>query len=761
MPLQGAHFIGVADREGHCGQRLADLDRRLVAGGMAQRGQAHDQLHLAVQCFVYAGGIGLGPVRQVDRFGSRRVSRAHQVLVQFFGDEGHGGGEQLAQRDQGLVQGGVGGLLVEVGLALPEAAARAAQVPLRQVVDESLDGAGGAGHVVGVEGPGDVAHQGVQFGEQPAVEVGVCRLAFDLVRGPLIQVGVGDEERIDVPQGEGEITHHFTHQVDRETPFLAGRAGGVQVPAESIGAVGMEHVPGIDHIAAALGHLLPFGVQDQAKANDVLEGHFLEEHGSDGVQRVEPAAGLVHRLANEVGRELFLEGLLVLEGVVPLGHRHGARVEPHVDQFGDAGHATLALRAGEVDLVYEGAVQVEPAQVLARALGKLLHRADRQLVAAGFTFPHGQRGAPVALAAQGPVDVILQPVAEAPVFDVLGHPVDLLVEGYHLIFVLAGADIPGAAGVVQQGRVAAPAEGVGVGDRPGGEEQAAGGQILDDQRVGVFDEPAGPGADLGDELAVVVNGHDHRQVIFQGGGHILGAEGRGGVHQAGAVLGGHVILEDDVIRRFVGVDEGEQRLVAFAFELLPFVRVDDGVGLVAEDLLQQGAGQDQALGAALFRRALHGHVLHLRMGGDGHIAGQRPGRGGPHQQRGAGLVDQRHAHEDRRVHRLPVPQGDLVVGEGRAAARAVGHDLVALVEQALIPQRFQNPPHRLDVGVGVGDVGLFQVDPEAEAVGEFLPLLDVLESRLAAELVEGSDAVGLDLALIGEAELLLHADFHR
>ena len=96
-----------------------------------------------------------------------------------------------------------------------------------------------------------------------------------------------------------------------------------------------------------------------------------------------------------------------------------------------------------------------------------------------------------------------------------------------------------------------------------------------------------------------------------------------------------------------------------------------------------------------------------------------------------------------------------------AAARAVRHDLVALVQQALVPDLPQDPPHRLDVVVGEGVVRVVHVDPEADALGEALPLLEVGGDALAAQLVELGDAVGLDLPLAVDAEAALDLELHR
>jgi hypothetical protein len=81
---------------------------------------------------------------------------------------------------------------------------------------------------------------------------------------------------------------------------------------------------------------------------------------------------------------------------------------------------------------------------------------------------------------------------------------------------------------------------------------------------------------------------------------------------------------------------------------------------------------------------------------------------------------------------------------------------VALVEQALAEQLGQRPPDALDVAAVVGDVGVLEVHPEANALGEALPLVGVAKDGLDAALGEGLDAVVLDLGLAVDAELLLH-----
>ena len=84
------------------------------------------------------------------------------------------------------------------------------------------------------------------------------------------------------------------------------------------------------------------------EADDIAVARAVEEEGRESVKGVEPAPGLVHCLADVIGREELFEGLPVLEGVMPLGHRHRPRIEPGIEHLGEAAHfVTLTLAAIE------------------------------------------------------------------------------------------------------------------------------------------------------------------------------------------------------------------------------------------------------------------------------------------------------------------------------------------------------------------------------------------------------------------------------
>mmetsp|Transcript_41508 Transcript_41508/g.130922 ORF Transcript_41508/g.130922 Transcript_41508/m.130922 type:complete len:397 (-) Transcript_41508:157-1347(-) len=235
-----------------------------------------------------------------------------------------------------------------------------------------------------------------------------------------------------------------------------------QVEPQRVRAVRVDHEDGVGVVLLALGHLLAVGREHKPVADQVLEGGLVEEGGREHHEGVEPAACLVDALGDEVGREGGLERLLVLEGVVLLRVRHRARLEPAVEDLVDALEGSLALLRGELDVVDELAVQV--AHHHAREPLKLLLGADDDDLLAVVRDPHRDRRPPEAVARDGPVARVLEPVLEALLTYVARHPVRLLVVGDQLL--LDGLDRHEGArdGAVDERRVRAPAEGVRVVD---------------------------------------------------------------------------------------------------------------------------------------------------------------------------------------------------------------------------------------------------------------------------------------------------------
>ncbi len=260
---------------------------------------------------------------------------------------------------------------------------------------------------------------------------------------------------------------------------------------------------------------------------------------------------------------------------MPLGKRHGAGVVPAVDDLRGAAHHAAAVGAGHGHGVDVGPVQLDVLRhgfaVDAAQLPKLLPGADHVDLPA-LAHPHRQRGAPVALAGQAPVDHILQEVAEAALPDVVGIPVDGVVVLQEVFPKRRHADEPGGAGIVDQRGVAAPAEGIVVGEVRRGDQLALLLEVLEDHRVGLLDEHAGPAGDLG-HLAPGVHQLEERYVVLPAHAGVVLAEGGSLVDHAGAVGHGDVVVAHHspgvllVVHALDGlVLEVEQRLVAQALQ---------------------------------------------------------------------------------------------------------------------------------------------------------------------------------------------------
>ena len=157
------------------------------------------------------------------------------------------------------------------------------------------------------------------------------------------------------------------------------------------------------------------------------------------MQREEPTTGLVHTLSDEISGIDYavIKCFLVLKGIVNLCVRHGAAVEPHIDEIQFA-LQRLSARTYQHDIIHIRTVQVNAVVVLLahiarhKALGlqrvlchhaslhgllnlvvELFNAADADLLACVAVAPDRQRCAPIAAAAEVPVVQVLQPFAEA------------------------------------------------------------------------------------------------------------------------------------------------------------------------------------------------------------------------------------------------------------------------------------------------------------------------------------------------------------
>ena len=372
-----------------------------------------------------------------------------------------------------------------------------------------------------------------------------------------------------------------------------------------------------------------------------------------------------------------------------------------------------------------------------------------------LALPHRQGRAPVALAAQAPVDHVLQEVAHPAFLDVVRHPVDGPVVPHEVVPQLRHLDEPGRPRVVEQRRVAAPAEGIVVREGHRREQQAAVLQVLKDQRIRVLDEGAGPGRPL-DKPALGVHQVHEGQAVLAAYPVVVLTEGGGDMHDARAVLHGDVVVADHIPGLFIRFGEAVKRLVLRALQLGTGELRLKGEFLAVKYLLAKRLRHDVLFPVRRGKAAVGIAGIHAQ----GQVARQRPGRGRPGQEEGVLLPLHREADEGGRLFDVLVALGHLVRAQRGPAAGAVGHDLVALIEQAFFGDLLQAPPLGFDIGVFIGDVGMLHVDPVADLLGHLFPLVQVFPYALLALGDERLDAVLLDLGFPVQAQGFLDLQLH-
>ncbi len=359
----GKQLFVVADHM-HLGERLAVLELVLGAQRTAHFDGAHHEGHLSFEHLVALGVGGGREVAEMHRLGTPTRGARTEILVDGFGDEGREGRGDFGKAEQHVVEGGVGLHLVAVVLALPEAAAGAADVPVGEVFDEGDERTDGGLEVVAVHGVGYLLFEACQRALDPAIHQ-VVALRNGLLRRPSVNIGVGDKEGICVPPRQQQVAERMLHALLRKAQGFGADDGGIDhVEAQGIRAIFVDDVDRVGVILEPFAHLQSVFGQHEAVDDDVLEGGLVEQRGGEHHQRVEPTARLVEPLGNEVGREVGLEMFLVFERVVVLRVGHCAGLEPTVEHLGGA-LVGLAVPLNEdlVDIVLVQIVDLDAGQL--------------------------------------------------------------------------------------------------------------------------------------------------------------------------------------------------------------------------------------------------------------------------------------------------------------------------------------------------------------------------------------------------------------
>ncbi len=341
------------------------------------------------------------------------------------------------------------------------------------------------------------------------------------------------------------------------------------------------------------------------------------------------------------------------------------------------------------------------------------------------------------------------------------HPGDALVELYHAVAELGHLDVPGRHRLVDQRLVGAPAMRIVVVVSFVAEDDARFLEVADDRLVGLEHVEARIGRRLAGEVAGQIHRIDHRQAFLLADLEVVLAEGRRDVDHAGALAHLDEIAGDDT-KAALGLflrEERKQRRVGAPDEVGALHRADIAVAFQFRRVMLQRAFRQDHPRAVL----LHHRIVGVRRHRQADIGGQRPRRRRPGEQARIGVAVQQEADGQRRVlaGAVGIVEAGLGLRQRRLRRPRIGHDAIALIDQALVPQLFEGPDGALHVGEVHGAVVVFEIDPARRAIDVILPVAAELHDRRAAMLVEARQAVFQDVLAAVEVQLLLRMQLRR
>ena len=263
-----------------------------------------------------------------------------------------------------------------------EAAARAADVPVRDVVDEALERAHDVRRPVPVVGALDLGEVGLRPREQPPIEraeLRALRAGVEIAerRPEALDVRVRREEHDRVPEREQPALDLARGGVAE--PHALGRRLFAVHPAHDVGTHPLDCLVRLDRVALRAVHLVAVLVAHVFVPEHPLVGRPPVEDDRHEEQRVEPQPDLLAhldhpvrgkpllpvRVVGKVGGREPRRGAGCVAAFDPLGALPAERgegddagVEPHVPDLGDALHLGPALLARDHDLVDPGPMEL-------------------------------------------------------------------------------------------------------------------------------------------------------------------------------------------------------------------------------------------------------------------------------------------------------------------------------------------------------------------------------------------------------------------
>ena len=259
-------------------QRLTNLDVRGIAAGAAQLNDVHNLFHRSFELGIDSALVAAREVAQMHGILRAGEIADDQILIHRFRHERNVRRAELRKRDQHSVQRVIRRLLVARPFASPEALLAQADVPVRQLVHEILNRAGGFGDLQLRQTFVDEFHQRIQLRKRPFVHQRVVAFLGAInLRLVIIDRRVHGEERVGIPERAHEFALHFADEIAGEARRQPRGARRIEVPANRVRALLVQHVPRIDDVAEMLAHLRAFRVLNMAHDEAVLERRAVED----------------------------------------------------------------------------------------------------------------------------------------------------------------------------------------------------------------------------------------------------------------------------------------------------------------------------------------------------------------------------------------------------------------------------------------------------------------------------------------------------
>ena len=375
------------------------------------------------------------------------------------------------------------------------------------------------------------------------------------------------------------------------------------------------------------------------------------------------------------------------------------------------------------------------------------------------TLPNIQWSSPITVTADAPILYVLQPLAKTALADGIWNPVNGIVVGNQLLLYSSHLDEPGLTSVVNQWSITTPAVRIAMLKLWCLEELASSLQIIQNQWICILNKGAWPISILS-HITLGINKLYERHIVCTANSSIVLTKGWGSMNNTSTITGGYIAIAHYIesllldfalciwIKRLILTIFQSLALEALQNRMLPF--------FIGKNRLHQGLGHNKVL---TFIGYLY--IINLWIYYQAQVGRQSPRGSGPSQEVGIILILSLEFYHSGTFLNILIALSYLMGGQRSTTARAIRYNLVALVQQALLPDFVQCPPYRLNIIIFIGNIWMLHIRPEAYYIGEFLPHALVLPNRLTAFLDKWLNAVPLNLLFAIQAQQFLNLQLNR